>query len=176
MDETLQVNNYINTFNLLDQIVKIKTIKVEIIQYELYSSNFVDWDKLETDTTGAQQFCISFILLTVLMEYKRIDEKQIKRESFGKVLVMDNPFGEISEASLLKPMFELAKKLKVQIISYTHIQNQAIRDSFGKIYLLKVNKSSQTNREYVEGSVLKDSIEETAERSTFFAEQIRFIE
>lgn len=172
VEGSIQVNNYINTFNLLDQIVRIKTIKVEIIQYELYSSNFINWEELKTNTTGAQQFCISFILLTVLMEYKRVDEKEIRKESFGKVLVMDNPFGEISEASLLKPMFELAKKLKVQIISYTHIQNQAIRDSFGKIYLLKVNKSSQTNREYVEHSVLKDTINESAERSSFFAEQI----
>lgn len=45
------------------------------------------------------------------MEYKRYDRNAIVDESKykGKVLLMDNPFGETSQQDFLKEIFELAK-------------------------------------------------------------------
>jgi chromosome segregation ATPase len=172
-NDNLNISSLVTTYYLLDVVAKMKRIQVEIMKYELYSSTMKNWDSLKASSTGAQKFCISFILLAVLLEYKRFDERYPERASLGKVLVMDNPFGEISENTLLKPVFELAEKLKVQIISYTHIQNQAIRDRFDKIYLLKVNKTV-SGREIVRLETYKDTITERASANPFFSEQVSF--
>jgi hypothetical protein len=172
-NDNLNINSLITTYYLLEVVAKIKRIQIEIMKYELYNSSLKDWDSLKASSTGAQKFCISFTLLAVLLEYKRFDEKHPERNSLGKVLIMDNPFGEISENTLLKPIFELAEKLKIQIISYTHIQNQAIRDRFDKIYLLKVNRTV-SGREIVRLETYKDTVNERASANPFFAEQVAF--
>lgn len=172
-NDNLNISSLVTTYYLLDVVAKIRRIQVDIMKYELFNSTMKNWDSLKTSSTGAQKFCISFILLAVLLEYKRFDERYPERSSLGKVLVMDNPFGEISENTLLKPVFELAEKLKIQIISYTHIQNQAIRDRFDKIYLLKVNKTA-SGREIVRLETYKDKITERATANPFFSEQVTF--
>jgi hypothetical protein len=172
-NDNLNISSLVTTYYLLDVVAKIRRIQVDIMKYELFNSTMKNWDSLKASSTGAQKFCISFILLAVLLEYKRFDERYPERSSLGKVLVMDNPFGEISENTLLKPVFELAEKLKVQIISYTHIQNQAIRDRFDKIYLLKVNKTA-SGREIVRLETYKDKITERASANPFFSEQVSF--
>lgn len=140
----------INTYYLINKLINISNIKIKVQQYELLDKkNMILWDKIEKMATGGQKFCISFIVLSILMEYKRDNSKHFIRKTTGKVLIMDNPFGETSEEEFLKDTFKLAEKLKVQIISYTHINNSSIRDRFNKIYRMTVERTT-SNKEFVD--------------------------
>lgn len=145
----------INSFYLLNRLINISSLKIKVMKYELNNKKeLINWNKIITTTSGGQRFCISFIVLTLLMEYKRYNSRSVLRsKKTGKVLVMDNPFGETSEADFLKLVFELANNFMVQIISYTHVTNISIREQFNKIYKMTV-ETTASNKEFV--SIIED--------------------
>lgn len=152
------VEQKINTFYILNRILNIGRIPISVIKYEINRNEIVKWNNINNETTGGQRFCISFIITILLMEYKRYDRKAIIDHSKykGKVLLMDNPFGETSQQDFLQEIFDLAKKFRVQIISYTHVTNSSIRAMFNKIYLMTVEKTT-SNKEFVDINEVKQS-------------------
>ncbi|HAT4817438.1 TPA: hypothetical protein I9583_000691, partial [Clostridioides difficile] len=164
MDEIVEeanlgdVEQKINTFYILNKTLNIGRIPVSVIKYEINRNETIKWNSINNETTGGQRFCISFIVTILLMEYKRYDRNAIVDESKykGKVLLMDNPFGETSQQDFLKEIFELAKKFNVQIISYTHVTNASIRAMFNKIYLMTVEKTT-SNKEFVDINEIKQN-------------------
>lgn len=144
-----EIDSVINSFYLLNKLINISNLKIKVVQYELNNKKaIVNWDKVIKSTSGGQRFCISFIILTILMEYKRYNSKELSHKSTGKVLIMDNPFGETSEEDFLRLVFKLADKFQVQIISYTHVTNASIRVQFNRIYRMTVEKTAN-NKEIV---------------------------
>ena len=129
--------------------------------------SMVDWERVSREKSGGQGFCIGFVLLSILMEYKRYNPKNLTNKFTGKVLIMDNPFAKVSNPGLLKVVFELAKKFKVQIISYTHIENQSVREPFDLIYTMKVVNKLQSNGEVVIVEQLKNDINEIVNTSKY---------
>lgn len=176
MDEIVEeanlsdVEQKINTFYILNKILNIGRIPVSVIKYEINRNETIKWNSINNETTGGQRFCISFIVTILLMEYKRYDRNAIIDESKykGKVLLMDNPFGETSQQDFLKEIFELAKKFKVQIISYTHVTNASVRAMFNKIYLMTVEKTT-SNKEFVDINEIKQNkTDESVGMSKFY--------
>lgn len=144
-----EIDSVINSFYLLNKLINISNLKIKVVQFELNNKQqTVYWDKVIKSTSGGQRFCISFIILTILMEYKRYNSKELSHKSTGKVLIMDNPFGETSEEDFLRLVFKLADKFQVQIISYTHVTNASIRVQFNRIYRMTVEKTAN-NKEIV---------------------------
>ncbi|WP_099192693.1 coiled-coil domain-containing protein [Tepidibacter mesophilus] len=183
MDEIVEdmnlddVDQKINTFYILNRIINIGTIPISIIKYEINRTDTIKWNSISNETTGGQRFCMSFIMTTLLLEYKRYDRNAIIDISKykGKVLLMDNPFGETSQQDFLKEIFELAKKFRVQIISYSHITNASVRGMFNKIYLMTVEKTT-SNKEFVDISEIKKSKNEHKESVSMNKFNIRAIE
>ena len=158
----------INSFYLLNTVVGISQIKIRVMKYELNNKkSMVDWERVSREKSGGQGFCIGFVLLSILMEYKRYNPKNLTNKFTGKVLIMDNPFAKVSNPGLLKVVFELAKKFKVQIISYTHIENQSVREPFDLIYTMKVVNKLQSNGEVVIIEQLKNDINELVNTSKY---------
>lgn len=140
--DTKDVSAKIDTFYLLNKLISINALKVNVILFELNGrKEKLNWNKVIANTSGGQRFCVSFVVLTLLMEYKRYDSKKINKSTTSKVLIMDNPFGETSEEEFLIPVFQLADKFNVQIISYTHITNISVRNRFKKIYKMTVEQT-----------------------------------
>ncbi|MGL4873117.1 MAG: hypothetical protein ACRC30_00490, partial [Clostridium sp.] len=140
-----EVKNKINTFYLLNYTIGIANIKVTVKKYELNNRHGVlAWNDIPNKTTGAQRFCIAFIITVILLEYRRQDKESPSGKSRhdGKVLIMDNPFGETSEKDFLVELFELAKRFNVQIVSYTHITNESVRKCFKKLYTMTVETTT----------------------------------
>ena len=96
-------------------------------------------------------------MTVILLEYKRYDRNAVidNSKNKGKVLLIDNPFGETSEEAILKEIFELAEKFNVQIISYTHVTNESVRKMFKKIYTMTV-ETTTSDKEYVDIKELKN--------------------
>lgn len=141
-DDTKDVLSKIDTFYLLNRLISINSLRVRVILFELNGrKEKLNWNDVLANTSGGQRFCISFVVLTLLMEYKRYDSKKINKNTTSKVLIMDNPFGETSEEDFLIQVFQLAEKFNVQIISYTHITNISVRNRFKKIYKMTVEQT-----------------------------------
>jgi len=151
------IRQKINTFYILNRVLNIATIPVSVITYELNRSGNIRWKDISNKTTGAQRFSIAFIMTVILLEYKRYDRNAVidNSKNKGKVLLIDNPFGETSEEAILKEIFELAEKFNVQIISYTHVTNESVRKMFKKIYTMTVEKTT-SDKEYVDIKELKN--------------------
>lgn len=167
-----EVNSVINSFYLLNKLINISNLKIKVIKFELNNKkSFINWNDISKYTSGGQQFCVSFIILVILMEYKRYDPKKLSNKPVSKVLIMDNPFGKTSEEEFLNLVFKLADKFKVQIISYTHITNASVRNQFNKIYKMTVELTTN-NREIVMFEESKNnSIKENVEMNNYFIEK-----
>lgn len=66
-----------------------------------------------------------------------------------RVLIMDNPFGPISSEHLLKPMFEIAKRHRTQLICLSDLKQNSIMNCFNLIYMLKVRTFAIGGAEYL---------------------------
>lgn len=150
------VEQKVNTFYILNRVINISRTPISVLKYEINRTENIKWDSINNETTGGQRFCISFIMTVLLLEYKRYDRNAIIDTSKykGKVLLMDNPFGETSQQDFLQEIFELAKKFRVQIISYTHVTNASVRAMFNKIYLMTVEKTA-SKKEFVDINEIK---------------------
>ena len=151
------IKQKINTFYILNRVLSISTIPVSVITYELNKSGNIRWNDISNKTTGAQRFSIAFIMTVILLEYKRYDRNAVidNSKNKGKVLLIDNPFGETSEEAILREIFDLAEKFNVQIISYTHVTNESVRKMFKKIYTMTVEKTT-SGKEYVDINEIKN--------------------
>lgn len=132
----------IDTYYMLNRLISISSLKINVMLFELKGRrDKIEWNKVLASTSGGQRFCISFVVLTLLLEYRRYDNKKTSNTSASKVLIMDNPFGETSEEEFLIHVFNLAEKFDVQIISYTHITNYSVRERFKRIYKMIVEQT-----------------------------------
>lgn len=163
--ELEDVNAKINTFYLLNYTISLSSLAVKVLKYELNrgesKGDIIKWNEISGKTSGAQKFCIAFIVTVVLMEYKRYSQTYNSMDNSikGKVLLMDNPFGETTEEQFLDELFDLADKFKVQIISYTHITNYSVRKHFDRIYKMTASKTP-SNKELTRFTVIKGGSEE----------------
>ena len=177
-----KIEMIINSYYLIDKLIGMGTIKIRVLKYELNNvESLIPWDRVGKICSGGQTFCVSFIVLTMLMEYKRNTVGSLQRNLNSKVLLMDNPFGKTSEEGFLKKTFELAEKFNVQIISYTHIKAMSIRERFNIIYTMDVrnttsgkelvvleeDKTHAKTKEYIKTS--EYSIQEHTLQEDFFA-------
>lgn len=138
-----KIEMIINSYYLIDKLIGMGTIKIRVLKYELNNvESLIPWDRVGKICSGGQTFCVSFIVLTMLMEYKRHTPGNLRRSLNSKVLLMDNPFGKTSDEGFLKKIFELAEKFNVQIISYTHIKAMSIRERFNIIYTMDVRNTT----------------------------------
>lgn len=159
------IKQKINTFYILNRVLSISNIPVSVITYELNRSGNIRWNDISNKTTGAQRFSIAFIMTVILLEYKRYDRNAVidNSKNKGKVLLIDNPFGETSEEAILREIFDLAEKFNVQIISYTHVTNESVRKMFKKIYTMTVEKTT-SGKEYVDINEIKNINEKEQEK------------
>jgi hypothetical protein len=86
------------------------------------------------------------------MAYTRVrsmEELGADPDTATRVLIMDNPFGPISSEHLLKPMFEIAKRHRTQLICLSDLKQNSILNCFNLIYMLKVRTSAIGGAEYL---------------------------
>ena len=67
---------------------------------------------------------------------------------------MDNPFGVVTSDHLLKPVFELAEQLNIQMLCFTGINDINIFNHFNLIYALRIETVNSNQYAYVDYDVI----------------------
>lgn len=132
------IGTRVNTKELYDNTLNISNVHVRLKKIEFESVVSITWNDVSKNS-GGEGFVSSFMVISALMYYMRRNDNDIFRANGGsKVLIMDNPFAKTYSEHLLKPVFEAAKKSRVQLICFSGSDGEAIYDRFNNIYVLRL--------------------------------------
>lgn len=162
-----RIQVFMSTRELLNQVSNLSHVKVKTYKIDINPENSGTklWEEAIVDNSGAEKFVVYFTVFVTLLSYIRsnnIDEDD-------KVIIMDNPFGPITSEHLLKPLFDIAKRYRTQLICFTDLKQYAIYECFDLIYLLKIIPYSyDKKKEYVDVIEQKNNIKtETLDKAVF---------
>ena len=80
------------------------------------------------------------------MNYTRSSAGLVSRNA-KSVLILDNPFGKITSAHLLKPMFDIARHFNVQLICLSDINKSDVISCFECVIKLVIKMQNLSNYE-----------------------------
>lgn len=148
-DDIKQIKKAITPTILFKKTVGEDNVLIKILKIEQNHTQYIHWQNLE-ELSGGERTLSSFIIIASLMYYAYetndlldsssggIAPKQRKMPSM--VLLLDNPFGQLTSAHLLQPMFKLAEKLDIQLISLTDIRSDLIANMHPQIVAMGVHR------------------------------------
>ena len=159
-DRTDEVDGYIlksiNMISLLELITPVADYRLHLFKIEIIAeqSAYRRWEDLVSKASGGERFFASFVLCAALLTYSRSGQVIRDIQKIGKVLVMDNPFGVVTSDHLLKPVFELAEQLNIQMLCFTGINDINIFNHFNLIYALRIETVNSNQYAYVDYDVI----------------------
>lgn len=134
--------------HLLHKYILKESISVKVYKIDLNSTNssYKKWEDALTQSSGAEKFVVFFSVVLTLMNYTRSSAGHLNRNT-KSVLILDNPFGKITSAHLLKPMFDIAKHFNVQMICISDINKSDVISCFECVIKLVIKMQSLSNYE-----------------------------
>lgn len=144
----IQARNKVSSCNLLRKFLHESNIPLEAYKIDVNpkNSSYRNWKDTQIQNSGAEKFLAYFAIIVSIINYNRS-----KAGSFNKdqrsVLILDNPFGPISSAHVLQPMFDMAERLKVQLICFSNITKADITSRFKVVIKAVVKQMAASNTE-----------------------------
>ncbi|MGL6058274.1 MAG: hypothetical protein ACRC17_08150 [Culicoidibacterales bacterium] len=131
------IGSQITTKNLYDTIIGTANVQIKLFKIEEQREYQITWQQVAKNS-GGEGFLSAFVILSSLLAFMRSDASNLltKNQQIGKVLLMDNPFAQTNAAHLLKPLIELAKRNKTQLICLSGLGGDSIYNRFENIYSL----------------------------------------
>ena len=138
----------VSSERLLHKYIRRESVSVRVYKIDLNSANssYIRWEDTPTQSSGAEKFVAFFSVVLTLMNYTRASAGLINRNA-RSVLILDNPFGSITSAHLLKPMFDIAKRFNVQLICLSDINKSDVISCFDCVIKLKIKMQALSNNE-----------------------------
>lgn len=134
--ESKDVNEYIKTFmkaeNLFDRTYGIDNIDIKLYKLTERGSSIQNFEEAKANSGGEGSFT-AFVILSCVMTYFR--KNSINTKDNWKLMLLDNPFAKMTSPHLLIPLFDLAKKLQVQLICLSDIDTEGVKDRFDNIHV-----------------------------------------
>lgn len=145
-----QAHKYMELRRLLDCYIGREEIPVDVykIGSTAQTSSYRKWETALKANSGGEKFVVFFALVLSMMNYSR-SVTETSGDSSG-VLILDNPFGPISSAHLLAPMFDIARRSRIQLICFTHLATADIVGCFDNAYNLKLKARPLSSVETLE--------------------------
>ena len=142
-----KARNTVSSERLLHKYIRQDSIQVKVYKIDINSENssYKRWEDALTQNSGAEKFVIFFSVVLTLMNYTRSSTGVIDKNA-KSVLVLDNPFGKITSAHLLKPMFEIARHFNVQLICLSDINKSDVIKCFANVIKLVVKEQPLSNK------------------------------
>ena len=140
--------------------IQMKAYKADI---DPKNSEYRSWK--HTGNSGAEGFLIYLAVILSVMNYTRNNHGAFKNNT--GVLILDNPFGEISTKDALVPMFEMAKRANVQLICFSDITKCDITSCFSNIV-----KASVKSSRFSSMSLISVENQETIDTAFYKSEQL----
>lgn len=124
----------VSNSRLLRRYINKDNIRLEAFKVDANPKNstYRAWENTQVQNSGAEKFLAYFAIIVSIINYNR-KKAGINDKALHSVLILDNPFGPISSAHVLDPMFEMAKKLKVQLICFSNITKADITSRFDTV-------------------------------------------
>jgi len=180
------INSQMSAWELLNVISDLSCLSIEAFKIDINVNNsrYKTWEQVMKENSGGERFVSFFAIMAALISYTR---KSIRNDDFNamdrgtKVIIMDNPFGPISSEHLLKPMFDIAKKYRTQLICLTGLKQNSILNCFNLVYMLRIRTSAFGTEEYIkiEGNIRDESSiqrDEKLEKAVFKASEYKQLE
>jgi len=138
----------VSSERLLHKYIRQESIKIRVYKIDMNSANslYKGWEETLTQSSGAEKFVVFFSVVLTLMNYTR-SSAGIVSKNVGSVLILDNPFGKITSAHLLKPMFDIAKHFNVQLICLSDINKSDVVGCFDCVIKLVIKAQNLSNFE-----------------------------
>lgn len=139
-----QIKLAIDPTLLFKKTVGEDNVRVRILKIEENNAKYNDFKEFKSQS-GGESTLSSFVIIVSLMYYA-YDLKNLsdgvaagkQRKAPSMLLLLDNPFGQLTSPHLLLPMFQLADKLDVQLISLTDIRSDVIANMHSEIVAMSV--------------------------------------
>lgn len=110
-------------------------------------STYRQWENTQIQNSGAEKFLAYFAIIVSIINYNRTKAGGFNSKDQRSVLILDNPFGPISSPHVLQPMFDMAEKLKVQLICFSNITKTDITSRFKVVIKAIVKQIAASNSE-----------------------------
>lgn len=138
----------VSSERLLHKYIRQESIQIKVYKIDMNSVNSVykRWEDTLTQNSGAEKFVVFFSVVLTLMNYNRSSAGLLNR-NIRSVLILDNPFGKITSAHLLKPMFDIAKHFNVQLICLSDINKSDVVGCFDCVIKLVIKAQTLSNFE-----------------------------
>lgn len=138
----------VSSQNMLHRYIKQDSIQVKVFKIDMNAENsgYKRWEDTLTQSSGAEKFVVFFSVVLTLMNYTRATEGIVSRNT-KSVLILDNPFGKITSAHLLKPMFDIAKHFNVQLICLSDINKSDVINCFDCVIKLVIKAQNLSSFE-----------------------------
>ncbi|MFZ5969401.1 MAG: hypothetical protein ACOYVK_19760 [Bacillota bacterium] len=161
LNDKFSINSLLNVVTPLDDYI----LKVYKPKETKQFSGWVKWEDVESETSGGEGSAALLFLFITIMTFKRYKTLIQKRQigSFNnffnmpKVLIMDNPFGDMSSGHLIKPVLALAEKYNVQLICFTAITDRSVIDQFELVYTMQTKYSLDGQTKVLEVEKTRDT-------------------
>lgn len=163
-------NNFMNYRRLLNVYIGKDEINVSVykIGNTVQTSSYRKWENALKENSGGERFVVFFALVLSMMNFSRSIFNSMNDTS--GVMILDNPFGPISSAHLLNPMFAIARKFRIQLICLTHLDTAEIVKCFRNSYKLKLKARPLSSIETLEAEPLQE-----LEHAFYRAEQLSLL-
>lgn len=138
----------VSSQRLLLRYIKQESIQVKVFKIDMNAENsgYKRWEDTLTQSSGAEKFVVFFAVVLTLMNYTRSSSGLVSKTA-KSVLILDNPFGKITSAHLLKPMFDIAKHFNVQLICLSDINKSDVINCFDCVIKLVIKTQNLSNFE-----------------------------
>ena len=143
-----RAKSIVGSERLLHKYIIRETVPVKVYKIDLNvaNSSYKRWEDPLTQSSGAEKFVVFFSVVLTLMNYTRSTSGIVSKEA-KSVLILDNPFGKITSAHLLKPMFDIAKHFNVQLICLSDINKSDVTSCFECVIKLVIKQQALSNFE-----------------------------
>ena len=143
-----RAKSIVGSEKLLHKYIIRETVQVKVYKIDLNiaNSSYKRWEDTLTQSSGAEKFVVFFSVVLTLMNYTRSTSGIVSKEA-KSVLILDNPFGKITSAHLLEPMFDIAKHFNVQLICLSDINKSDVTSSFECVIKLVIKQQALSNFE-----------------------------
>lgn len=143
-----RAKSIVGSERLLHKYIIRETVPVKVYKIDLNvaNSSYKRWEDTLTQSSGAEKFVVFFSVVLTLMNYTRSTSGIVSKEA-KSVLILDNPFGKITSAHLLKPMFDIAKHFNVQLICLSDINKSDVTSCFECVIKLVIKQQALSNFE-----------------------------
>lgn len=143
-----RAKSIVGSEKLLHKYIIRETVPVKVykIDQNVAHSSYKRWEDTLTQNSGAEKFVVFFSVVLTLMNYTRSTSGIVSKDA-KSVLILDNPFGKITSAHLLKPMFDIAKHFNVQLICLSDINKSDVTSCFECVIKLVIKRQALSNFE-----------------------------